>query len=117
MEARAEFARELSVIAARGRDGAVATYPLGENHHENGILRRTRAPAVVSPNVHEQAEAIAARILTGLDYVGVAGVELFGPLPAACVPAAFRRVTPAIQPARASGLIDCAAARHIQHIM
>jgi 5-(carboxyamino)imidazole ribonucleotide synthase len=77
LEARAEFARELSVIAARGRDGAVATYPLGENHHENGILRRTRAPAVVSPNVHEQAEAIAARILTGLDYVGVAGVELF----------------------------------------
>ena len=28
------------VIAARGRDGDVACYPLGENHHENGVLRR-----------------------------------------------------------------------------
>jgi 5-(carboxyamino)imidazole ribonucleotide synthase len=77
LEARAEFARELSVIAARGRDGEVAAYPLGENHHENGILRRTRAPAHVSAHVREQAEAIAARILNGLDYIGVAGVELF----------------------------------------
>jgi 5-(carboxyamino)imidazole ribonucleotide synthase len=77
LEARAEFARELSVIAARGRDGEVVAYPLGENHHENGILRRTRAPAIVSTHVQEQAEAIAARVLIGLDYIGVAGVELF----------------------------------------
>ena len=33
----------------------VATYPLGENHHENGILRRTRAPAVVLSHAREQA--------------------------------------------------------------
>jgi 5-(carboxyamino)imidazole ribonucleotide synthase len=77
LEARAEFARELSVIAARGRDGEVVAYPLGENHHENGILRRTRAPAHVSAHTREQAEAIAARVLIGLDYIGVAGVELF----------------------------------------
>jgi 5-(carboxyamino)imidazole ribonucleotide synthase len=77
LEARAGFARELSVIAARGRNGDVVAYPLGENHHEGGILRRTRAPAHVSAHVREQAEAIAARVLIGLDYVGVAGVELF----------------------------------------
>ena len=45
LEARADFRRELSVIAARGRDGDIVSYPLGENHHENGILRRTLAPA------------------------------------------------------------------------
>ena len=77
LEAGADFVRELSVIAARGRDGDVVTYPLGENHHEDGILRRTLAPATVSAAVLEQAETIAARILTSLDYVGVAGVELF----------------------------------------
>jgi 5-(carboxyamino)imidazole ribonucleotide synthase len=77
MEARADFMRELSVIAARGRDGDVVTYPPGENHHENGILRRTSAPAAISASVLEQAETIAARILTTLDYVGVIGVELF----------------------------------------
>ena len=77
LEARAAFRRELSVIAARGRDGEVVAYPPGENHHENGILRRTRAPAEASATLLAQVETIAARILTSLDYVGVMGVELF----------------------------------------
>ena len=77
LEAPADFTRELSIIAARGRDGATAIYPLAENHHEGGILRRSLAPANVSPALAEQAERIAARILSGLDYVGVIGIELF----------------------------------------
>jgi 5-(carboxyamino)imidazole ribonucleotide synthase len=77
VEAPAEFVRELSVIAARGRDGATAVYPLAENHHENGVLRRTLAPARASVTLADQAERIAAKILTGLDYVGVIGIELF----------------------------------------
>jgi 5-(carboxyamino)imidazole ribonucleotide synthase len=77
VEAPADFVRELSVIAARGRDGATAVYPLAENHHEHGILRRSIAPAKATPALCDQAERIAARILAGLDYVGVIGVELF----------------------------------------
>ena len=77
VEAPAAFTRELSVIAARSRSGEIALYPIGENHHEGGILRRTQAPAAVSPTVQAQAEQIAARIMTGLDYVGVLAVELF----------------------------------------
>ncbi|MDB5494847.1 MAG: purK [Phenylobacterium sp.] len=77
LEAAAEFVRELSVIAARGRDGATAVYPLAENHHEGGILRRSIAPARVTPALADQAERIAARVLAGLDYVGVIGIELF----------------------------------------
>jgi 5-(carboxyamino)imidazole ribonucleotide synthase len=77
VEAPADFVRELSVIAARGRDGETVVYPLGENHHENGVLRRTLAPARVTPELTLQAERIAARVLAGLDYVGVIGIELF----------------------------------------
>jgi 5-(carboxyamino)imidazole ribonucleotide synthase len=77
VEAPAAFRRELSVIAARGRSGEIALYPLGENHHEDGILRRTHAPAEVTDRTRDQAEQIAARILAGLDYVGVLAVELF----------------------------------------
>ncbi len=40
-----DFARELSVVAARSPDGAVATYPVVENLHRDGILRETIAPA------------------------------------------------------------------------
>jgi 5-(carboxyamino)imidazole ribonucleotide synthase len=77
LEAAAEFVRELSIIAARGRDGATAIYPLAENHHETGILRRSIAPARASQALTDQAERIAARVLAGLDYVGVIGIELF----------------------------------------
>lgn len=77
VEAPADFVRELSVIAARGRDGAVVAYPLSENHHEGGILRRTLAPAAATPQLAEQADRIAAKVLTGLGYIGVIGIELF----------------------------------------
>jgi len=76
-EAPADFRRELALIAARGRDGEIALYPLTESHHENGILRRASAPAQASARVLAEAARIAATLLTALDYVGVIGVELF----------------------------------------
>ncbi len=77
LEAKAPFVRELSIIAARGRGGEVAAYPIGENTHEAGVLRRTVAPAAVAPRAQDRALAMARAILEGLDYVGVIGVELF----------------------------------------
>lgn len=76
-EAAADFVREVSMIAARGRDGEIAAYPLAENHHQGGILRRTSAPAQASERTLAEAERIAARVLSGLDYVGVMGIEMF----------------------------------------
>ncbi len=53
-------------------------YPLAENHHEKGVLRRTFAPAGVrTADTAGQAERIAAKILSALEYVGVIGIELF----------------------------------------
>ena len=77
LEAKAAFVRELSVIAVRGRDGAVLAYPLAENQHEQGVLRRSIAPAEVSARTQAEAERIAFTLLRALDYVGVVGVELF----------------------------------------
>ena len=77
LEGRVPFVREVSVIAARSWTGEMATYPLGENHHADGILRRTVVPAPVSRATSEAALAIARTLLEGLDYVGVMGIELF----------------------------------------
>ena len=72
------FDRELSQIAVRGRDGAVAFYPLVENHHEHGILRWSLAPAPGVPaELQAAASDYALRILRELDYVGVLAVEFF----------------------------------------
>ena len=77
LEAKAAFVREVSVIAARGRDGSIAAYPLTENCHEDGILRRSIAPAEASPETKGQALSIVSTLLDRLDYVGVIGVEMF----------------------------------------
>jgi 5-(carboxyamino)imidazole ribonucleotide synthase len=76
-ETPADFRREVAMIAARGRDGEIALYPLTESHHENGILRRTSAPATGTPRLFAEAEKIAGTLLIALDYVGVLGVEMF----------------------------------------
>ncbi|MFV1877503.1 5-(carboxyamino)imidazole ribonucleotide synthase [Nioella sp.] len=77
LEGFIDFSREISVIAARGRDGAVSCYDPGENVHENGILATTTVPAAIPPGLRSDAVLLAARILNALDYVGVMGVELF----------------------------------------
>ncbi len=77
LEAKCAFVREVSVIAARGRDGLVADYALTENVHENGVLRRSIAPAPATEKVKAEADRIAATLLERLDYVGVMGVEMF----------------------------------------
>jgi 5-(carboxyamino)imidazole ribonucleotide synthase len=72
------FDRELSVIAVRGKDGTVATYPLVENHHKDGILRLSLAPAPdLDPFLQRSAEGFAERLMGSLDYVGVLAMELF----------------------------------------
>lgn len=77
LEGFVSFEREISVIAARGADGAVAAFDPGENVHRSGILHTTTVPARIPPSLATDAVLIAARILNALDYVGVMGVELF----------------------------------------
>jgi 5-(carboxyamino)imidazole ribonucleotide synthase len=78
LEGFVSFARELSVLAVRGQDGAVAYYPLVENLHRNGILYRSIAPAPgLTDDVQVLAETYARRALEALDYVGVLAIELF----------------------------------------
>ena len=72
------FQRELSILAAGGRDGSRVFYPLTENHHRDGILRLSYAPAPgASPALQEEAERLAGRVMKRLDYVGVLAIELF----------------------------------------
>jgi 5-(carboxyamino)imidazole ribonucleotide synthase len=78
LEGFVPFQRELSIISARGSDGETRFYPLVENHHRDGILRLTLAPAPdLTPRLQQEAESVASRLLDRLDYVGVLAIELF----------------------------------------
>jgi len=78
LEKHVPFDRELSVIAVRDRRGRHAFYPLIENHHRDGILRVSLAPAPsLSPRLQTMAEDYARRVLDALSYVGVLAIEFF----------------------------------------
>lgn len=72
------FDRELSIIAVRDCAGETAFYPLVQNHHEQGILRLSIAPAPeVDKELQDSARSLASHVLDDLAYVGVLAIELF----------------------------------------
>ncbi len=77
LEGFVDFEREVSVVAARGVDGAFAHWGVIENMHRNHILDVSVAPAAVEPRIAADAVELAHAVLTQLDVVGVLCVEMF----------------------------------------
>jgi 5-(carboxyamino)imidazole ribonucleotide synthase len=71
------FTQELAIIACRSVSGEIKIYPIVETQQKNQVCHRVIAPAHIPNNVVTEAEAIACKILEGLDVVGVLGIELF----------------------------------------
>jgi 5-(carboxyamino)imidazole ribonucleotide synthase len=71
------FDRELSIIAVRNKSGETAFYPLAENHHVDGILRKSLVTGQISSQLQEQAEKHAEAVMNALNYVGVLAIEFF----------------------------------------
>ncbi len=77
LEAFVPFERELAIMAARSSSGNIVTYPVVETKQENQVCAWVLAPAAISKEIEQEVAAIAQRILTGLNFVGILGVELF----------------------------------------
>jgi 5-(carboxyamino)imidazole ribonucleotide synthase len=68
---------EISVVLARGSDGTMVVFPVAENHHVNGILDTTVAPARISGALAQKARDAALRLASAMEYVGTMAVEFF----------------------------------------
>jgi 5-(carboxyamino)imidazole ribonucleotide synthase len=78
LEKMLPLAYEVSVLTARGHDGASVVYPIAENVHRDGILFTTTVPGPnVSPECARQAQDAARAIVDQLGYVGVLCIEFF----------------------------------------
>jgi 5-(carboxyamino)imidazole ribonucleotide synthase len=77
LEAFVLFEREISVVAARGHDGAIECFDVIENEHEDHILKTSRVPANITPAVATEGRRIAETIAEAFEYVGVLAVEMF----------------------------------------
>ena len=71
------LACEVSVVVARGANGATQNFTVAENQHRNGILDVCMVPARVAPELARQAERTATEMAIRLDYCGVLAVEFF----------------------------------------
>lgn len=72
-----EFDRELAVIAARGVNGEVVTYPILETQQEDQVCRRVFTLQDLPEEIVQICNSIASKLLTSLGAVGVFGIELF----------------------------------------
>jgi 5-(carboxyamino)imidazole ribonucleotide synthase len=77
LEGFVPFEREVSMVAARSRDGQVECFELIENEHRDHILKTSRVPADVPGQLRVEAKQIAEAIAAGFAYVGVLAVEMF----------------------------------------
>ncbi len=77
LEALVPFDREVSILVARGQDGATVCYDVIENIHRNHILYSSTLPAQLSAALQDTAKNMAGKLAAALDYVGVLAIECF----------------------------------------
>lgn len=71
------FSGEVSLVGARGHNGATVFYPLTHNLHQEGILRTSVGLPQPDKAQQQQAEQMLSAILHELNYVGVMAMECF----------------------------------------
>jgi 5-(carboxyamino)imidazole ribonucleotide synthase len=72
-----DFTHEISVVAARGLDGAFAHFGAVENTHRHHILDLSISPARIDAAIAVEAVQLTRRLMDSLAYVGVLCVEFF----------------------------------------
>lgn len=78
LEGFVRFEREVSVVGARGLDGAFVSYGPIQNSHVNGILDVSVCPVPdLSQSLSSEAKALTRCVMEGLEVVGVLCVEFF----------------------------------------
>jgi 5-(carboxyamino)imidazole ribonucleotide synthase len=71
------FTKEISIMVARNPSGEVASFPVAENIHKNGILDTSLVPARINQEVELKAKRMAERTMEVLKGSGIFGIEMF----------------------------------------
>jgi len=71
------FIKEISIMVARNPSGEVASFPVAENIHKNGILDTSIVPAGINQEVELKAKSIAEMTMEVLKGAGIFGIEMF----------------------------------------
>lgn len=72
-----QYKCELSVVVAVDNHGEAIAYPPTENRHENGILKMSISPAMVSERIQKKAIQLGTEVVRAINDPGVFCVEMF----------------------------------------
>jgi len=116
LEGFVPFEREISVVIARGRDGQMRSFDVAENEHRDHILKISRVPAAIAPDVAAQAHEIAAHIANAFGYVGVLAVEMFVVRDGSDTSVLVNEIAPRVHNSGHWTLDGCSVSQFEQHI-
>ena len=77
LEEKLDFKREISLMYFKSLDGSEGFFPFSENYHENGILKKTSAPAYLDSNIEVEIKTKTKKLAQNLNLYGVLAIELF----------------------------------------
>ncbi|MDP3113801.1 MAG: 5-(carboxyamino)imidazole ribonucleotide synthase [Candidatus Cloacimonadaceae bacterium] len=79
IESKIDVSKEISVIAARNRQGEIRCFPAVELiiEQEANLVEKLLCPARFSPTLAKKAESIALEVIKKLNMEGLLAVELF----------------------------------------
>jgi 5-(carboxyamino)imidazole ribonucleotide synthase len=77
LEKKVNIQCEVSAIVARNANAELASFPVSENQHRNGVLHMSIVPARVENRITQQAIEGASTLADAMSYVGILAVEFF----------------------------------------
>ncbi len=77
LEKRVNLKKEISVVATRFKNKEIYIYEPIENIHKDQILKYSKIPADINPDIFKKAHHNAEIIANKLDYIGTMCVEYF----------------------------------------
>lgn len=77
LEKKINIRCEVSAIVARNAHAELASFPVSENQHRNGVLHMSIVPARVSDEITQLAIKNASIMADAMSYVGILAVEFF----------------------------------------
>ena len=77
LEKRVNLKKEISVIVTRFKNKEIYIYEPIENTHKDQILKYSKIPADIKPDIFKKAQDSAELIANELDYIGTMCVEYF----------------------------------------
>ena len=77
LEELLDFRREISIMYFRSTNNTDGFFPLSENIHHDGILKKTIAPAILDETVKQDLKLKTKKLSQNLNFYGILAVELF----------------------------------------